>query len=203
MKKRVFILFVLLVLIGGGAYGVSVYLKESNKTVIRNTLSERSREFIASQSGQRSDDWRSVNLDKKRAGESDFDSNRVSVKTCYSLIVPFDVADSRQNDPCVYYAILASPRGNMTTSLREVGFEKTDEAPDVTFRRGKKDQYTETALSTQNGNFLVFTDKTGESGKTAFGMMGGKLFTVTLNIAAVEDLQMRQVKKIIESVEIN
>jgi hypothetical protein len=202
MKKFLFIVAGIILLAGGIGYGVSVYLKESNKTVIHSTISERSKEFIASQSGQQTGDWRSVNLDKKRAGESDFDSNRVTVKDCYSLIVPFAVSDSRQNDPCVYYAILSSPRGNMTTSLRDVGFAKAEEAPDVNFRRGKKDQYKESTLTTDKGIFLVFTDSTTGTEKTAFGMIGRKLFTVSLGIGATDDVQTRQMKKIIDSVEL-
>jgi hypothetical protein len=202
MKNRLFLLLLILVVLGGMGFGISVYLKESNKTVIRSELSARSKEFIASQSGQQTGDWRSVELGKKRAGESDFDSNRLTVKNCYSLVVPFQVDDSRQNDPCVYYAILGSPRGNMTTNLRTVGFTKTEEAPDVTFRRGKKENYKEGSLQTKSGKVLVFADIKDGSGKTAFIMMDGKLFTVTLNIAAADDIQLRQMKKIIESVQL-
>jgi hypothetical protein len=200
-KKYVFGILLVLVVLAGGAGGY-VYLKESTKPVIHQGLSERSREFIASQKSSQSSSWQTVNLTKKRAGESDFDSNRVTVKDCYSLIVPFQVADDRQNDPCVYYAILESPRGSFTTSLRSVGFSRVEDAPDVTFRRSKKDVYHEADLNVSNQPVLVFTDTTGASGRTAFMMIEGKVFTLSMNIAADEATQMRQIRKILESVEI-
>lgn len=197
-----FLLIIVSLLLVAAGVGGYVYLKESTKPVISSGLSERSKEFIASQKSSQDSSWQTVNLGKKYAGEHDFDSNRMTVKHCYSIIVPFQVADDRQNDPCVYYAILESPRGSFTTSLREVGFTSVTDAPDVTFRRGKKDVYHESSFTANGQPVLVFTDATGESGRTAFMMIEGKLFTLSMNIAASEDIQLRQIRKIVESVEI-
>jgi hypothetical protein len=202
MKKRLLILLVIgLPLVSAGIAGY-VYLKESSKPVIRNEISERSKEFIATQAKKEDSSWQTVNLGKKRAGESDFDSQVITVKNCYSIVIPFQIIDDRQNDPCIYYAILESPRGNMTTSLREVGFKHAADAPDVSFRRSKKELYKESSIETEKGSFLVFTDNTTGTGTSAFGMVDGKLFTVTLNIGASDEIQIRQMKKIIESLEI-
>lgn len=202
IKKRISIILILIVLLAGAGVGGYVYLMETTKPVIRTTLSARSKEFISGRTGKDDKSWRTVNLDKKYAGEHDFDSNRVTVKNCYSVVVPFDVSDSRQNDPCIYYAILSSPRGNMTTSLRDVGFTKVTDAPDVTFRRSKKEIYKESNLTAQGTEFLVFSDITNGTDQTAFGMIGGKLFTATVSIGGSEDVKNRQLKKILESVEV-
>jgi hypothetical protein len=202
MKKKFLILCIVLLLLVAAGIGGYVYLKESTTTVIRSELSDRSKEFITSRKKDEDAAWQTVNLDNKRAGEHDFDSQTVTVKNCYTVVVPFQISDDRTNEPCVYYAILQSPRGNMTTNLRSVGFQKVEDSPDVHFRRGKKDIYREESVTIKNQPILIFTDITGESGKTAFTMVDGKIFSVSMNISAADELQVRQMKKIVESLEL-
>lgn len=206
MKKSVFIIFIVLLFITISGIGGYVYIVESTKPIIGTKMSERSKEFLENQKHREDSDLRSVNLERKRANESDFDSNRVTVMDCYSVVIPFPVADDRQHEPCVYYAILESPVGNVTTNLREVGYSSVNDAPDVVLRRGKKDQYREESFISNNRTYLVFTDIQTNVEKTAFGMIdtGEKrtLFTVSLGIGGDDALKMRQLKKIADSLEV-
>jgi len=202
MRKKLIILLVLLLTLSGAGYAGYAALIASNQTVIRQDLSDRSEEFLKSQAGDTNSELGRVNLQKKRFSEDNPNANRIMLAKCYSLLMPFMVQDSRTNEPCVYYAILESPRGSLTTSLREVGFGRVEEAPDVTFRRGKKEQYKEEAISVNSVRYVVFTDIQSGMEKTAFGMLQGKLFTLSMQIAAADDVQTRQLRKILESLEL-
>ncbi len=200
MAKKSILILIIVVLLTGMGYAGYTQLLASNKAIISNELSERSKEFLATQQGSESAALGNVNVNQVRRGEHDFDSQRIQVPDCYSLVVPFPVSDSRQNSPCVYYALIESPRGNLTTSLRNVGFRSADEAPDVSLRRSKKDQYRENIVVINQVKYLIFTDTQSGVEKSAFGMHGEQLFTLSLSLGGDDEAKSRQMKKILESV---
>lgn len=203
MKRNVLIgigLVIFLICLGSIGY---IFLFSEKATIQNDVLSARSKEFLSTQQKEQSSELQGVDVTTKTARENRFDNQIISIDSCYTILIPFQIQSSRTNNPCVYYAILADPTGYITASLRSVGFTTVGDSPDVQLRRTKNDEYIESSLTSKDRKFLVFTKADGSNETSAFLMTSKGFFTITQKIGADSDLSQRQLTKILNSLQLS
>lgn len=172
--------------------GIVYFLKGQKATIKQGgELTSRSEEYINSRKKQSDDtQWRSVNFDKKRSTEEDLASQTLTFENCYSVPVPFSIANKIEREECVN-AITLSPTGTLVIAVRNSSIKSYDDIPDVSLRRLKKEEYTEKEEIFGNKTFLTFKNKGGSYEKAAFLLEDSHMITIALTVPSNDNLDAK------------
>lgn len=151
----------------------TIITKIQNKRIGTTELSDRSRQYLAEQ--ESNDLLRTADLDESASGPK-----TVSAPGCFSMYIPFDVINEREDGECNWHYQIGRPRGFISASLTDKSISRLDDEPGVQLRRSRSHEYEESTYTTNEGTrFLVFERIEGEHQYTAFNIQYGGMLTVT------------------------
>ena len=160
-RKRIVIVFVLLLIIGG----LFLYSEYNQKPSIQGVLSQRSKEFLDSQKNSANSNLKDINLSGPQ-GE-DTRNKRIGRENCYSFVIPYRVAITKIEDvkgnECYARFTFDSPKGAIVVYKTVKSVSSWDDIPAVIQRRRDTDEYLPEEEKILGGKkFLMFRIK-GES----------------------------------------
>ncbi len=188
-RKKIALGFLVLFLLIG--FVVSRNIKQ--KPVIRNTLSDRSKEFLKSQKFAPNSKWGNINLEG--SVKEDTRNQRVGKENCYSFIIPYRVSignyDEQPSNKCYMRLSFDSPRGATVTYMYDDDAASFDDIAPVVQRRRDTDQYYPEEQKTLGGKtFVMFKGKTDAYEKSAFYFTPSYVFVFNLITRTNENLDL-------------
>lgn len=157
MKKKGIILLIVLVIVV--TLGVGGYFLLNPDEKVSNQLSDRSKQFIQQEKMNSGSQWAQVNLNKDNTQQTI--DTRVGINKCFSFVIRFQIANSRQEGDCDEYFAITNPTGKIVVYKRPGDFTDFNSVEGVSFRRQNSSTYTETQKTLNGHNFLIFTTKDG------------------------------------------
>jgi hypothetical protein len=142
------------------------------------SLSERAKEYLREQkNGSRQ--WTRLGGQDKPSIRQVLGGRRVRVGECFELEIPFPIESVKDKGDCFDLFRISSPRGRIAAYRKRVSVRALEEVPEVQMRRLKNDVYVEKRRVLEGREFLVFQKKGSDYQKTAFQLVGDRLFVLS------------------------
>lgn len=144
MSKKKMILF------GAAAIAViltgAVYIIYPHTQILPNNkggLSKRASEYLAVRS-QEDQSWKTVRLaDETQPGKKIVTDTAIKVGTCFSVVIPLHVANTKNKGKCFMVFSTEEPKGNIRIYEHETEYADINDVSDLKMRRMFKEKYTE------------------------------------------------------------
>lgn len=186
MKKRI-ILILVLVLLGAGIF---LFLTQKQTPVIRNTLSSRAQEYLNSRRTNTQTALKNSSINEDRI-KTIFRNKTVTVGSCFTLMIPFRVFNTRKEGECHGYYAIDNPRGQIVVYQEKALITSFDEVPGVSMRRKFTDLYEEQLRVIHNRTYVIFRRKDQAYEKSAFSYTPESYFVLNLISGASDDLDAK------------
>ena len=183
-KKKIYIPIVLIFVLGIGIYFL---IQQKPKGVVSKELSDRSKEFIESQSSQTENEWKGVDFE---GGETDDTRGNIfNVDGCFSFKMLYRIFNQRIQGECSGYYAFNNPKGSITAYLKDgSNIESVDGADGVSFRRLNPEIYQERIKNINGRDFLIFKNIKEPYESIAYHYFSGYYLGFVLKATTTEDL---------------
>lgn len=189
--RKIFIGLIIIVALGiAGVFLFETFQSQN----LSNTLSKRSKEFIAKKEENSVSKFSGL-LEKEK---EDTSGKRYGVGDCFSFTIPYQVFNMREEGPCDYYFAFEDPKGRITAFARNGSYLTFDNLEGVSMRRQDTEKYKEEKLEVNGKTFLIFQNMEEAYQKTAYYYEWDMYIVLTLTVST-SDSQDSELKKILKS----
>jgi len=168
-----------------------IFTQLRQKSIISNTLSERSLEFIKGQKFVTNSSWSNLNL--KGPVREDTRGKRIERDNCFSFVILYRITigmyDDQQGSECYARFSFDTPKGAIVAYKFTKPISSWEDIPAVIQRRRDTDEYYPEERKTLNGKaFLMFKSRNNVYEKNAFYYTSSYFFVFNLLTKTNENL---------------
>jgi len=183
MNKIAIIIFVAVILLGGGIF---IYISQTQEAEIRSgELSERAQEYLKDRHLNEESSLKNVALNKDDSVQ-DVSNQPQNIGNCFKIIIPFKVDNYRQEKDCMGYFATVDPKGTIVVYTKKDRTTSVDDVPGVYMRKTSTEKYEQEEKVIQGKTFLVFRNMEEFYEKSIFLSLGEQGYFV-LNVTLQDD----------------
>ncbi len=148
--------------------------------VIRGSLSERAKKYLAVQKTNPASDFANIESFERDMGYIPA-GKPFTVGDCFELIIPLTVTSVKNQEKCFSSFTTTNPKGHIRSYMRADTSTSVDDIGDVKMRKLFSEKYEEQEITANETRYLVYTNRETNDEMTAFTIRNGQVFTLVLD----------------------